>query len=350
MLCKNRKILVTGSQGLVGSEACLYFGHASKNNKIYGIDNDARKHFFDVSTKKNLEFLSKLPDYTHYDHTVIDKDFIFNLFKEHKFDVVLSCHGQPSHDWAAKDVFLDFNTNCTSVLYLLEATRLYSPKDSVFIQCSTDKVYGTNTDLIKLKELETRYEYDDERFIDGIPETMSIDQTTHSLFGCGKVASDVYAQEYARYYGMNIGITRSCCISGGKHFGSALHGYLSYIVKCAMTDTPYTIFGYKGKQVRSNIHALDLVRAFEYMIENPKSNMLFNVGGGKTQTVSILETIDLIYKLTGKKLNYSYEDKARIGDHCVFFEDLKKITTTYPQWSLTRSVEDIINEIASSFK
>ena len=211
------RILITGACGLVGTESVLHFSK-NKKNKIYGIDNNARKYFFgaDGDTTKNLNIVSKIPNYTHYNNSVIDKDFIFNLFKNERFDVVISAHGQVSHDWAVKDVLLDFNTNCTSVLYLLEATKLYSP-EAVFIQCSTNKVYGSNPNLIKLKELDTRYEYDDVKYFNGIDESMSIDNTTHSLFGCGKVASDVYAQEYAKYYGLNVANVARTAVNLLKH-------------------------------------------------------------------------------------------------------------------------------------
>ena len=344
------KILITGACGLVGTECVLHFSK-NKKNKIYGIDNNARKYFFgdDGDVIKNLNVISKIPNYTHYNNSVIDKDFVFNLFKNERFDVVISAHGQPSHDWAVKDVLLDFNTNCTSVLYLLEATKLYSP-EAVFIQCSTNKVYGSNPNLIKLKELETRYEYDDEKYSNGIDESMSIDNTTHSLFGCGKVASDVYAQEYAKYYGLNVAIFRPCCITGNLHSGASLHGFLNYIVKCAIQNIPYNIIGYKGKQVRSNIHSVDLVEVFNEVINNPKKDALYNMGGGKDNSISVLETIDLISKITGKKLNYQYSDTPRIGDHIVYYEDLSKFKSHYPKLNIKYSLEDIIKDIADSLQ
>src|SRR3990167_203737 len=345
------KMIISGSGGLVGTSSVLHFSK-NKNNKIIGIDNNARKYFFgeDGSVSKNIELLTKIQNYTHYNNSVIDKDFVFDLIKREKPDVIISAHGQPSHDWAAKDVFLDFNTNAVSVLNLLEATRQFAPS-AVYLQLSSDKVYGINTDTkIKRKELETRFEYNDPKYEGiGIDEEMSIDQTLHSLFGASKVASDVMCQEYSEYYKMNVIVFRPSCITGSFHKGAELHGFLSYLCKCSIQNKKYIIYGNKGKKIRSNIHANDLVSAFDEVIQNPKPN-IFNLGGSYKNSCSHLECIEKIKNMTGEELNYEYIDKPRIGDHIVYYENTSRFQSHYPNWRIQYSLDDIFEDIIEGFK
>jgi CDP-paratose 2-epimerase len=337
------KILITGSGGLIGSEASRYF---LKNHKVFGIDNNTRQVLFGPagSVLTNIENLNKFSNYTHLSVDIRNRGEILSIFKRYKPDVIIHCAAQPSHDKAASIPFDDFDINATGTINLLESCRLHC-KDAVFINMSTNKVYGDTPNKLNLIESEKRYDFADEKYINGINETLSIDNCLHSLFGASKVSSDIIAQEYGKYFGMNVGVFRGGCLTGPQHAGVELHGFLSYIVKCALSDKPYTIFGYKGKQVRDQIHSYDVIKAFECFIENPRQGEVYNIGGCKENSSSILEIIDLLERLAGKRLNYVLTNDNRIGDHICYYSDMSKFKTHYNNWSLTYNLTDIIQEI-----
>lgn len=346
--------IVTGSAGLIGSEAVRFF--AKKNFKIIGIDNNMRKVFFgeEASTEENKKKLQEeIPRYIHYDIDIRERQKIEKLFKEYSTDIKLIIHtaAQPSHDWAAKDPFTDFTINANGTLLLLEMTRIHCPQ-AVFIFTSTNKVYGDNPNYLPLVELETRWELDEKHPYckNGIDETMSVDQTMHSLFGASKLAADSLVQEYGKYFGMKTVCFRGGCLTGPRHKGTMLHGFLHYLVKCAIEGREYTIFGYKGKQVRDNIHSYDLVNAFYHFYQNPRIGEVYNIGGSRYSNCSMIEAISLCEKNTGKKINYVYVDKPRMGDHIWWISDIGKFKSHYPEWKLTYNVEDIIQEIYKSFQ
>ncbi len=345
--------IVTGSGGLIGSQA-VKFLH-DKGFQVIGIDNDMRSYFFgaDASTKPNNEALSK--DYPRYEsHNLDIRDFeeMNALFKHYndKIEIIVHTAAQPSHDWAANEPLTDFSINATGTINLLESTRLNCPK-ATFIFTSTNKVYGDTPNFLTLAETDTRYEYLDGGFMPGsIDESMSIDQCKHSVFGASKVAADIMCQEYARYWDMNIGIFRGGCLTGPDHAGAELHGFLSYLIKCMVTGKDYTIFGYKGKQVRDNIHSWDLVNMFWHYHQNPKPGEVYNAGGGRNNSTSILEAIDYVNELRTKdKLqpwtNYTVSDQARSGDHQWYISDLSKFKNHYPEWDITISLEETIQQI-----
>ena len=341
--------IITGSCGLIGSEAACFF--ANKGFEIVGIDNNFRRYFFgeEASTewnKKRLE--SKLKNYTHHDTDIRSVDQIEKIFACYGKDIqlVIHCAAQPSHDWAAREPFTDFSVNAVGTLNLLEITRKYSP-EAVFIFTSTNKVYGDTPNRLPLIETETRWEISpDHRFFsDGIDESMSIDTSTHSLFGASKAAADLLVQEYGHYFGMKTVCFRGGCLTGPSSSGAQLHGFLSYLVKCAIQDIPYQIFGYKGKQVRDNIHSYDLVNAFWHFYQAPRSGEVYNMGGGRLSNCSMLEAISICEHLAQKPLRYRYTDASRKGDHIWWISDLRKFSSHYPSWVLTYSVEKIIAEI-----
>ena len=347
-------VLVTGAGGLVGSEAVKFF---AQENAVFGIDNDMRKDFFGAegSVKENLDELSNIENFTNYYVDIRNAGEVNFVFKLCKPDVIIHCAAQPSHDKAASIPILDFEVNANGTLNLLEATRNFCP-DAVFIHVSTNKVYGDGPNLVQLDEEEKRFDFarkfmsNDESKMNGYShngfnENFSIDQCMHSLFGASKLAGDVMAQEYGRYFNMNVGVFRGGCLTGPKHAGVELHGFLSYIVKCAMTDRHYTIFGYKGKQVRDQIHSTDVISAFNEFIKNPKKGEVYNIGGGKENSASILEIIDMIEELSGKRLNYTLSEKNREGDHICYYTDLRKLKSHFPTWKLTKTLKDIIEEI-----
>ena len=308
--------IITGSAGLVGSESVEYF--SSKFDNIIGIDNNMREYFFgqDGSTEWNKNKLEKsVSNYKHYKTDIRNYEVLENVFREYGTDVKFIVHtaAQPSHDWAAKEPLTDFSVNATGTLNLLELTRFYCP-GAVFIFTSTNKVYGDNPNFLPLIERETRYEVDEKHpyFKEGIDEKMSLDNTKHSVFGASKVAADIMVQEYGRYFEMNTGVFRGGCLTGPKHSGAQLHGFLSYLMKCAVTKKTYTIFGYKGKQVRDNIHSWDLVNLFWHFYQNPKKGESYNVGGGRFSNCSMLEGIELCETITGNKMNYTYSETNRI--------------------------------------
>ncbi len=341
--------IITGSSGLIGSEAAHFF--SNKGFEIIGIDNNLRKYFFGeeacTSWNKN-RIKSVVKRYKHYNkdiRSVSNLEKIFSYCKN-EISLIIHCAAQPSHDWAAKEPFTDFSVNATGTLNLLEMTRKYAP-NAVFIFTSTNKVYGDSPNHLPLVEHEKRWEIDPFHpyFEHGIDESMSIDQTTHSLFGASKVAGDVLVQEYGRYFGMKTVCFRGGCLTGPAHSGTKLHGFLAYLVKCAIQEIPYQIIGYKGKQVRDNIHSYDLVNAFWHYYLHPRSGEVYNIGGGRTSNCSILEAIDLCQKISQKQIRSHYTDTSRIGDHIWWIGDLRKFKSHYPEWNMTYDIEKTISEI-----
>ncbi len=341
-------VIVTGSCGLIGSETVSFF--AEKGLSIVGIDNNMRQSFFgaDGSILWNRKRLQKLhKNYRHYAIDIRDERKIDSIFRKYGKDIVLIVHtaAQPSHDWAAKDPKVDFGVNATGTLVLLEALRRFSPQ-AVFIFTSTNKVYGDTPNFLPLIEKEKRFEISsDHKYYVGIDETMSIDNCLHSVFGASKVAADIMVQEYGRYFHLKTGVFRGGCLTGPAHSGAELHGFLSYLVKCAVTGKKYKIFGYKGKQVRDNIHSFDLVNAFYHFFQAPRSGEAYNIGGGRFANVSILEAIEICEKLTGKKFGYEYIDTNRIGDHIWWISDLSKFKTHYPDWQHKYGIEETMKQI-----
>lgn len=342
------KILVTGSSGLIGSEAVEYFD--SKGHQISGLDNNMRREFFGPAgdTRWNLERLKRVTRrFSHYDLDIRHREQVLTLFKEQRFGMVIHCAAQPSHDRARDIPLIDFDVNAVGTLNLLEATRQHCP-EAVFIFMSTNKVYGDAPNELPLVELSTRWDYAREEDQCGIGEICRIDQTLHSLFGASKVAADVVAQEYGRYFGMKVGIFRGGCLTGSAHSGVELHGFLSYLVKVAITGQPYTIYGYKGKQVRDQIHSLDVIRAFEAFAHNPRPGEVYNLGGGRENAASVMECIQMIEVISGHKVEWSYQDQNRIGDHICYISDLRKLKRHFPDWSITRSLPSIISEMVKA--
>jgi len=344
--------IVTGSAGLIGSEAVVFL--SSKFDKIIGIDNNLREYFFgaEASTAWNKQRLENdVSNYEHYKADIREISDLESIFKKYGTDIKLVLHtaAQPSHDWAANEPFTDFTVNANGTLNLLEMTRLNCP-EAVFIFTSTNKVYGDTPNNLPLLELESRWEIDKTHpyFTNGIDELMSIDQCKHSLFGASKVAADVLVQEYGKYFGMNTGVFRGGCLTGPNHSGAKLHGFLSYLMKCAITGDHYTIFGYKGKQVRDNIHSYDLVNMFWHFYQNPKQGEVYNAGGGRHSNCSMLEAIQMSEKITGKKMNYSYTETNRIGDHIWWISDLSKFKAHYPNWEYKYGINDILEQIHNS--
>jgi len=341
--------IVSGSAGLIGSESVRFF--SEKMDKVIGIDNDLRAYFFGNNASTNWcrkELEQKMPNYSHVEADIRDFESLKKVFQEYGTDIKLIVHtaAQPSHDWAAKEPLTDFTVNANGTLNLLELTRLYCP-EAVFIFTSTNKVYGDTPKFLPLVEHENRWEIDESHpyFQHGIDEHMSIDQSKHSLFGASKVAADVLAQEYGRYFGMNVGVFRGGCLTGPNHSGTQLHGFLSYLMKCAVTGDHYTIFGYKGKQVRDNIHAYDLVNMFYHFYLTPRQGEVYNAGGGRHSNCSMKEAIALCETITGKKMNYSYAEDNRIGDHIWYISDVSKFRSHYPDWNFRYDLNDILTQI-----
>src|SRR4051794_18602966 len=340
--------IITGSAGLVGSEAAAYY--ASLGWDVIGIDNDMRSHFFgaDASTGWIRERLQRnYPSYIHRDVDIRNTDEIFGIFRRatNEVDLIIHAAAQPSHDWAATDPFTDLSVNTNGTSVLLEATRRYCP-EAVFIYMSTNKVYGDTPNFLPLVEEETRWEIDSSHsYRNGIPETMSVDHALHSLFGVSKVAADVLVQEYGRYFGMKTACFRGGCLTGPNHSGTQLHGFLAYLVKCAATGTPYTVFGYQGKQVRDNIHSADLISAFDEFYRAPRSGEVYNMGGSRFSNCSMLEAITICEELTGEPMKWTYAEANRVGDHIWWISDVAKFQKDYPNWQLTYDVPRIIREI-----
>jgi CDP-paratose 2-epimerase len=344
--------VITGSAGLIGAEAVRFF--SSKGLDVVGIDNNMRKEFFgdDASTEwSRRELESKIPNYTHRTIDIRDREGIEALFAEYGSDIELIVHtaAQPSHDWAAKDPHTDFSVNANGTLVMLEATRKFAP-DACFIFTSTNKVYGDNPNSLPLVELETRWEIEEAHpyFAHGIDESLSVDQTKHSLFGVSKLAADAMVQEYGRYFDMKTACFRGGCLTGPGHSGTMMHGFLSYLVKCAITGTRYTVFGYRGKQVRDNIHSFDLVNMFWEYYQNPRPGEVYNAGGGRFSNCSMKEAVDLCESRTGKKMDLVYSETNRIGDHIWYISDTRKFQSHYPGWTQTYDLPRIVDEIFES--
>ena len=344
-------VLVTGSSGLIGSEAARFFGR--KGFTVIGIDNNLRKQFFgnDACTEWNREQLEKdIKDYKHFSVDIRDNDGISNIFKKYGKDIELIIHAaaQPSHDWAATNPSMDLTVNANGTLVMLENLRNFCP-EAVFIFCSTNKVYGDLPNELPLVELEKRYELpQNHKWFNGIDESMSIDQSTHSLFGVSKVAADLMVQEYGRYFGLKTGVFRGGCLTGPAHSGTRLHGFLSYLARCCAGGKKYYIYGYKGKQVRDNIHSFDLVNAFYHFYSKPRSGATYNIGGSRFSNISILEAIDVYQEKIGKKLDFEYVDENRIGDHQWWISNVSKFKEHYPEWEFEYDSNRILEEIVDS--
>ena len=341
--------IVTGSSGLVGSES-VRFLHA-QGMDVIGLDNNLRAYFFgqDGATDWNARKLAEdLPKYQHLEVDIRDPDAVNEVFVRYgtSISIVVHCAAQPSHDWAAKEPITDFSVNALGTLYLLEATRAASP-DATFIYTSTNKVYGDTPNVLPLVERETRWECDEAHPYakHGIDESMSIDQCKHSVFGASKVAGDVMCQEYGKYFGLRAGIFRGGCLTGPAHSGAELHGFLAYLVKCQLTGRPYTIFGYKGKQVRDNIHSHDLVSAFWHFHGDPKPGRVYNMGGSRHSNCSMQEAITIIAEMSGRELNVTLSDDARIGDHIWWISDVRRFQKDFPGWAYTCDIKAILREI-----
>ena len=344
------KLLVTGSSGLIGGEVVDQF--AAKGHIVYGIDNNQREVFFGKkgSTRWNQNRLeAKYSNFFHNELDIRDREGLSNLVGSIKPDAIVHTAAQPSHDKAASIPFDDFDTNAVGTLNLLEAIRSQCI-GIPFVHLSTNKVYGDKPNSIKRKEKETRYEFDNPDYFRGINESFSIDQSTHSLFGASKVSADIMVQEYGKYFGMNTCCLRGGCLTGPSHSGVELHGFLNYLVKTNLSKNHYTVFGYKGKQIRDNIHSVDVVNFIKEFIYNPRKGEVYNLGGGYQNTVSVIEAIKKIELFSGKKMNYSYQDKNRIGDHIVYYSDLSKCIDHYPNWKITRDIDSIIEELVFSVK
>ncbi len=342
-------VVVTGSAGLIGSESVRFFAHLGFT--VIGIDNDMRAYFFgqSASTTWNRNLLKETygDRYLHFDADIRDRTAIETIFQDHGSNISLIIHtaAQPSHDWAANDPHVDFTVNANGTLVLLEATRQFCP-NAVFIFTSTNKVYGDTPNFLPLEEHETRWEIAAEHpYSIGIDESMSIDNSKHSLFGASKVAADVLVQEYGKYFGMKTASFRGGCLTGPAHSGAKLHGFLAYLMKCTLTGEQYTIFGYKGKQVRDNIHSYDLVNAFYHFYQNPTSGEAYNIGGSRHSNCSMLEAIAICEELSGKKLDYTYTDDNRSGDHIWYISDVRKFQAHYPNWQYKYSLQDILEDI-----
>ncbi|WP_040771055.1 NAD-dependent epimerase/dehydratase family protein [Novipirellula maiorica] len=342
------RVMVTGSSGLIGSAAVRHWDAAG--DQVIGIDNDMRATFFgpDGSTRWNQSQLeSETKNFRTVSIDIRDRDAILDLFKNEPPDLVVHCAAQPSHDKAAAIPFLDFEVNAVGTLNLLEATRQFAP-DAVFCHMSTNKVYGDAPNELPLKELDTRWEYANPEDFDGIDESCRIDQTMHSLFGASKTAADVLAQEYGKYFGLKTGVFRGGCLTGASHSGVELHGFLSYLVHVAVVGKPYTIFGYKGKQVRDQIECSDVVKAFEAFAKNPRPGEVYNIGGGRENAASVLECIALIEEIGGYKLDFSLAEDNRKGDHICYISDLSKLRAHYPDWDIRVSLKEILQQMIAS--
>jgi len=341
-------VLVTGSSGLIGSETVKFL--CNKGYDVVGIDNNLRKTFFgeDACTQWNRKELEeKYPKFHHHDIDIRNKEAIENIFRQYGNDIELIVHtaAQPSHDWAASDPFMDFTVNANGTLVLLENFRQFCPK-AVFNFTSTKKVYGNLPNSLPLVELEKKYEIEEgHKWYEGIDETMSIDQCLHSLFGASKVAADVLVQEYGRYFQLKTACFRGGCLTGPAHSGTKLHGFLSYLMRCCISGKKYSIFGYKGKQVRDNIHSYDLVNCFFHFFQSPRVGEVYNIGGSRYSNCSMLEAITLCEEISGKKLNYEYVEDNRIGDHIWWISNVAKFKKHYPEWDFRYDVRTILQEI-----
>lgn len=339
------RILITGSNGLIGSEAVGFF--QSLGFQTYGVDNNMRADLFGPMGDTSLTFLrlqKEYPQHRHYPLDIRDRDGIFDLFRSQAFDLIVHAAAQPSHDLAAKRPFDDFEINALGTLNLLEACRKHSP-EAIFIYLSTNKVYGDGPNNIPMVESETRWDYADPTYRNGIPEDFPVDRHLHSLFGVSKLAGDLLAQEYGRYHEMKTGIFRGGCLTGPQHAGVELHGFLSYLARVAMAEGDYTIYGYKGKQVRDQIHSHDVIRALWEFAQDPRPGEVYNIGGGPENAASLIECVDLIEQASGKRPKLTYSDENRIGDHICYYSDLTKLRHHYPNWQIQRSLPQIVGEL-----
>ncbi len=344
-----KSILVTGSSGLIGSEVCAFFSQLGF--AVHGVDNNQRAVFFGPQGDTRWmqqRLMETLSDFTHHELDIRDRDGVLRLIQHIKPNVIVHAASQPSHDLAASIPFDDFDTNAVGTLNFLEAARRACP-ESPFIHMSTNKVYGDAPNDLPLVELETRWDYVDPAYAHGIPETFTIDQSKHSLFGASKVAADVMVQEYGRYFGMPTCCLRGGCLTGPNHAGVELHGFLSYVVKCNLESREYKIFGYKGKQVRDNIHAYDVARFIFAFYSNPRTGEVYNLGGGKSNSCSILEAFKIVESISQRPQKYVYVDQNRIGDHICYYSDLRKMRDHYPGWDITKRLEQTIQEIVISW-
>jgi len=345
-----KSILVTGSNGLIGSEVCLYFG--GRGFDVHGIDNNQRAVFFGPQgdTRWNQRRLQQaLPRFQHHEVDVRDRAGVEGVVADVEPGLIVHAAAQPSHDRAAAIPFDDFDTNAVGTLNMLEAARRHC-RDSPFIHMSTNKVYGDAPNRIPLTELPTRWEYADPNFAHGIPESFTVDQSLHSLFGASKLAADGLVQEYGRYFDMPTCCLRGGCLTGPHHSGVELHGFLSYLAKCNVEGQEYKVYGYKGKQVRDNIHSED-VAAFMYQFyESPRRAEVYNLGGGKDNSCSILEAMELMESVSGRRQVYRYVDDNRVGDHICYYSDLRKMKTHYPAWSIRKSLPQIVSEIVRAWQ
>jgi CDP-paratose 2-epimerase len=339
-------VLVTGSSGLIGSEAVLH--HDREGHRVWGVDNNLRREFFGPGgdTTRTLEWLRNTTrHFTHVGLDIRDRAGVLDLFKNTRFDLVIHCAAQPSHDKAAQIPFTDFDVNAGGTLNLLEGARLFA-REAVFIFMSTNKVYGDAPNEAPLVELPTRWDYARPEDQHGIAETCRLDRTLHSLFGASKAAADLLAQEYGRYFGMNVGVFRGGCLTGERHAGVPLHGFLSYLAKVARAGEPYTILGYKGKQVRDQLHSADVLGAFAEFTRNPRPGEVYNLGGGRANSASVLECVAKFEALLGRPLRTTYVDEPRKGDHICYISDLRKFQEHYPAWRVTRPLDDILAGLA----
>ena len=343
------KVLVTGSCGLIGSAAVEYYDPRAE--LVVGIDNNQRAEFFGPdgdTTWRRRELEARCSTYRHYAADVRDRAVVMDLVETVAPDLLIHCAAQPSHDLAAQIPFVDFEVNAMGTLNLLEAVRRHAP-ECVFIFMSTNKVYGDGPNRIPMRELPSRWDFADTAYADGIPETFPIDRSLHSLFGASKLAADIMVQEYGRYFDMPTAAFRGGCLTGAGHSGAVLHGFLAYFFKAAHLGKPYTIFGYGGKQVRDQIHSADVVGAFDAFYHAPRCGAVYNLGGGKGNSVSILECIDRVEQLLDVKIEHTHSDKPRIGDHICYYSDLTQWRRDYPEWELTRSIDDIFEELARAY-
>jgi CDP-paratose 2-epimerase len=345
-----KNIVITGSSGLIGSEVAMYFH--KQQLSIHGIDNNQRSVFFGApgdTRWRQQQLVHDLTNFTHHELDIRDRAGVLALIRKLRPAGIIHTAAQPSHDRAAAIPFDDFDTNAVGTLNLLEAARKFCP-EAPFIHMSTNKVYGDLPNTIPLKELETRWDYDDATYVNGIPETFSIDQSKHSLFGASKVAADIMVQEYGRYFNMPTCCLRGGCLTGPNHTGVELHGFLSYLIKCNLEEIEYKVFGYKGKQVRDNLHSEDVARFVYAFYSAPRCGEVYNIGGGKENTCSILEAFALVNELSGKPQRFRYVDQPRVGDHICYYSDLSKMKAHYPQWQITKSLRQIIEETVASWQ
>lgn len=343
-------LLVTGSSGLIGSEVVEYF--AKQGCKIDGIDNNQREIFFGMQGSNRVtqqRLLAKYKCFTQHEADIRDRDQILELIKVIRPRAIIHTAAQPSHDLAARIPFDDFEINALGTLNLLEGVRRYCP-EAPFVHLSTNKVYGDLPNNLPIIEKETRWDFSDDAWQEGIPESFGIDQSKHSLFGASKLASDILVQEYGRYFGIPSCCLRGGCLTGPHHSGVELHGFLNYLIKCNLLGTRYIVYGYKGKQVRDNIHSYDVATFIDEFLRAPRVAEVYNIGGGRQNSVSLIEAFNIIEQLSGKKMNFEYDDCHRAGDHIVYYSNLSKMRSHYPNWRISRSLSDIFSEIFEQYR